>query len=79
MQQLNSKNYESVSVVLRGQDSAIMMKPNNGVELMDYLVGDTTSSHVGITDHEGNRIVVRTTDILRVEPVVKLPDIKDYI
>ena len=68
MQQLDSKNYSSVQVILR--DETIIMPAGKGELLMEYLTGDNQSSHVMLTDTKGNKSVVNKNDIRKVTPVL---------
>lgn len=65
MKYLASKN-QNIEVVLR--DSVIIMPRDKGENLMDYLTGEEVSSHVMITDIDGNKIVVNRHDIRRISP-----------
>lgn len=79
MHQLNSKNYESVLLKVRDYDDAIKLDPSRGAKLMDYLVSGQAATHVKITLEDGTPIIVKTTDIIRVEPVAKMGDIAKYV
>lgn len=79
MQLLNSKNYESVSVMVRDFEDPVIMPPAKGAALMDYLTGEPSTKHVKLTDIDGNVAVVLITDIRMVQPNVKVPSVKDYV
>lgn len=76
MQQLNSSNYDSVSVVLK--DETITMPAGNGSKLMEFLTTDNNSSHVMITDIGGNKVVVNKFDIKKVTPLATPPQYKTF-
>lgn len=79
MELLNSKNYESVSVLLRDFEEPLIMAPDKGAGLMRYLTGDVQTKHVKLTDIYGNEAVVLITDIRLVQPNIKAPDVKEYV
>lgn len=79
MQQLNSSNYTAVYVTLRSQDELIKMDATNGTKLMEYLVAENKSTHVGLTDVDGGKVVVRVTDIVKVEPSKSLKELSNYV
>lgn len=79
MRQLVSKNYQGITVTLRNEDRPIQMAVAQGLKLMQYLTGGDATNHIQITDVDGNVIVVRTTDILKVEPVLKMKGVKGYV
>lgn len=71
MQLLSSKNYSEVRVYLR-DDGVVIMPPQSGLKLMDYLTGNLETKHVKLTDKDGTVTVVLITDIKKVEPIVAL-------
>lgn len=79
MQLLNSKNYESVSVLVRDFDEPLVMETSRGLGLMNYLTSEVQTKHVKLTDIDGNETVVLITDIRMVQPNVKIPSIKEYV
>ena len=64
MQLLGSNNGNTVKVTLR--DEVIEMPEESGLRLMNYLVSDNTSSHVMITDVNGDQTVINKNDIRKV-------------
>lgn len=79
MLELNSKNYNAVSVTLRGQENPLNLSVQKGLALMDYLANENKSSHVKLTDSDGSVVLVKTVDILRVEPMMKMKNVEDLI
>lgn len=79
MQQLSSKNFEAVLVTIRDYDQPVKLDVQRGVKLMDYLTTGQAGSHIKITLEDGTPIVVKTSDIYKVEPVQKLKGVKDYV
>jgi hypothetical protein len=77
MQKLSSENYKHVLVQLRDGES-VEMPVDKGLMLMDYLTQDNAKTHIRLNDLNGNYLVVRTTDIIRVTPVKTL-NLKDYL
>lgn len=75
---LNSKNYDFVSVEIRGEAEPIKMPLDNGLKLMNFLT-ESNANHVQITDTDGEIVVVRTTDIIRALPVKKSGDVSEYV
>ncbi len=75
---LAAKNYSCVLVSLRDEDLPIKMTVLSGLKLMDYLTSGKAASHVQITS-DGEVMVVKITDIRRVEPVQKLADVSEYV
>ena len=80
MKQLSSKNYSHMNVVLRDVDTPFKLSANSGMQVSEYLTTkDNNIKHVKLTDVNGNFIVVLTTDIRRIEPVVKTKGLQDYV
>lgn len=75
MLQLNSKNFESVEVYIRGEDKTVTMPAQKGQSLMDYLTKDSAGSHVMITDTEGNVITVSKHEIKKIVPTYLSEDV----
>lgn len=69
MLSLDSKHYEKVLVVFK--DETVVLPPDSGVRLMQYLTSDNVSSHVMLTDTSGVQIVVNKHDIKKITPVVR--------
>lgn len=75
MLQLNSKNFESVEVHIRGDATTITMPAQKGSALMDYLTKDSAGSHVMLTDTDGNIITVSKHEIKKIVPTYLSEDI----
>ena len=75
MLQLASKNFEDVTVSLRG-DETIRMTADKGLALMNYLTQDNVGSHVMITDVDGTVVVISRHEIKKIVPRYKQNDIK---
>lgn len=75
MLQLNSKNFESVEVYIRGEDKTITMPAQKGSALMEYLTKDSAGSHVMLTDTDGNIITVSKHEIKKIVPTYLSEDI----
>lgn len=78
MQQLSSNNYETVDILLRGEDKIFEMPVDTGLRLMNYLTTDAPRSHVMLTDIRGRVVVVRVNDIMKIEPIIKHKRLEDY-
>lgn len=77
---LDSKNIESVSVYVRGEEHPIAMPAARGAALMAFLTNnDPKPTHVQINDSAGATCVVRITDITKVVPSYKAPSIQDEL
>lgn len=76
MLSLNSNNYQSVQVFIRGLDDPIILPAKTGTALMEFLTNPTpNTTHVKLNS-EGNTIVVRIHDISRVEPLYDMPELE---
>lgn len=69
MQQLSSSNYKYVNVKFRGDDTAFVMPRSTGDNLMRYLAkSDVPSKHVTLTDVNGHKRTVHSSEIISTEP-----------
>ena len=80
MQQLNSKNFDFVEVFVRGSDLPYHLNAQKGTALMAYLTdGNEPAKHVKLSDVTGEVVVVRTTDIQKVIPIIKTDGVEKYV
>lgn len=66
-------------VTVRDYDLPIKLDVNTGMKLMDYLTTKQAGTHVQLTTEDGTPVVVKTTDIYKVEPVHKPKDVSQYV
>lgn len=80
MLQLDSNNYTKVAVTFRDDPQTKFMMPRStGDKLMDYLSGGSASRHVILTDVNGIKKTVHTSEIVSAQPVYALGvDKKNY-
>jgi hypothetical protein len=71
MQQLASKNFQSVDVYIKGEDKSITMSPDKGYALMEYLTEPNGGSHVMITNLDGSIITLNRYEIKKIVPYYK--------
>jgi len=68
--QLDSKNYDRVTVTFRDDlDNKFVMPRSTGDKLMEYLSSGSAGRHVILTDINGIKKTVHTSEIVSVQPL----------
>jgi hypothetical protein len=62
------RDFDVVRVFVRNESQPYSLDKDKGSRLMEYLLKKDIQSFVEVTDITGQRFIIRTNEIIRVEP-----------